>query len=237
MNEIEEFVDERQKSRCIHCGQALANADANRDHTPSKGMLIEPYPENLPVTAVCKPCNEGFSLDEEYMIAFLGCTLAGSTEPDRQRIPRAARILERSTKLRERIERAKTEYKTRGGEIRLVWTPEKERIERVVLKNARGHAFFECGEPMLDEPDRVLFAPLQALTGEEREAFESVDLGNGWPEAGSRMLTRVMTGQDLENGWVIVQEAVYRYSVEHFGGMLVKSVLFEYLATEVCWDG
>ena len=53
-----------------------------------------------------------------------------------------------------------------------------------------------------------------------------------WPEVGSRMMSRVLTGQDLRDGWVIVQEGIYRYRVDQFGGMLVRSVLFEYLATE-----
>lgn len=38
-------------------------------------------------------------------------------------------------------------YTTIGGEQRLVWKPDLERIERVVVKNARGHAFFEIGDP------------------------------------------------------------------------------------------
>jgi hypothetical protein len=66
--------------------------------------------------------------------------------------------------------------------------------------------------------------------------FESIDNGLLWPEVGSRMMTRVITGQDLSNGWVIVQEGVYRYAVVQQGGILVRSVLREYLATEVYWD-
>lgn len=235
MDEIEEYVDQRQRSWCIHCGQTLAGVEANRDHAPSKSMLLEPYPENLPFVEVCKRCNEGFSLDEEYMIAFLGCVLTGSTEPSRQHIPRAARILERSEKLRARIERRKTEYKTQGGESRCVWKPETKRVERVVLKNARGHAFFEYGEPMLDAPSVVWFAPLASLTSQEREDFENIDSSGVWPEVGSRMMTRVITGQDMTDGWLIVQDGVYRYSVTQAGGMVVKSVLFEYLATQVHW--
>jgi hypothetical protein len=50
------------------------------------------------------------------------------------------------------------------------------------------------------------------------------------------MMTRVVRGQDLSRGWVIVQDGVYRYALEQQGIMLVKSVLFEYLATEVHWD-
>jgi hypothetical protein len=49
------------------------------------------------------------------------------------------------------------------------------------------------------------------------------------------MMTRVLTGQDLAGEWVVVQEGIYRYAVAQGGGMLVRSVLSEYLATEVYW--
>jgi hypothetical protein len=39
-------------------------------------------------------------------------------------------------------------YTTVGGEQRMVWKPDVARIERVVVKNARGHAFFEIGETL-----------------------------------------------------------------------------------------
>src|SRR5690348_16486883 len=141
MDEIEEFVDERQKSWCIHCGRAFGKIKVNKDHVPSKCILLQPFPANLPKVTICKACNEGFSFDEEYTVAFLSCVLSGSTQPNRQLIPRATRILSHGAKLRERIESAKTEYKTQGGETRFAWAPEYQRIERVVLKNARGHAF------------------------------------------------------------------------------------------------
>ena len=83
MDQIEECGDERQKSWCIHCGGWIAELDTNRDHVPSKSLLREPYPANLPVVEVCATCNEGFSLDEEYLVVFLNCVLAGSTEPGR----------------------------------------------------------------------------------------------------------------------------------------------------------
>jgi hypothetical protein len=127
------------------------------------------------------------------------------------------------------------EYKTVGGETRLLWTPEQDRVSRIVLKNARGHAFFEYGEPMLAEPDHVWAAPLETLTATQRTEFENVDMGQSWPEVGSRMMTRVMTGQDLSGAWVIVQDGHYRYAVAPEGTILVRSVLHGYLATEVCW--
>jgi hypothetical protein len=236
MDEIDEFVDERQKSWCIHCGGWLAELEIDRDHVPSKTLLVAPYPANLPVVPVCKSCNAGFSLDEEYTIAFLGSVLAGSTDPDQQRHPKAERILRRSPKLRARIECARSDYESLNGERRIVWTPEADRVERVVVKNARGHAFFEYGEPMLDEPARVWTAPLETLTAAQRAEFENVPLGPAWPEVGSRMMARVMTRQDLSDGWIVVQDGAYRYAVVQEGTMLVRTVLFEYLATEVFWS-
>ncbi len=51
------------------------------------------------------------------------------------------------------------------------------------------------------------------------------------------MTTRAFTGQDMDGGdWVIVQDGIYRYSVVDDGGIQVRTVVFEYLATEVRWD-
>jgi hypothetical protein len=49
------------------------------------------------------------------------------------------------------------------------------------------------------------------------------------------MMTRVVTGQDLVGDWVTVQEGTYRYAVAQVGRMRVRSVIHEYLATEVLW--
>lgn len=236
MDAIEEFVDERLKSWCIQCGAWVGDVETNKDHVPSKGLLRKPYPDNLPVVETCTTCNSGFSSDEEYLFLFLNCVLAGSTDPDRQTDTKVGRALRRHEKLRARIERAKTEYQTIGGDARCVWKPEADRIERVVVKNARGHAFYEYGEPMLSAPERVWATPLVAMMPTEREEFETVHTSGLVSEVGSRMMTRVFTGQDLSDGWVIVQDDVYRYSVEQRDMMLVRTVLFEYLATEVYWS-
>jgi hypothetical protein len=235
MDQIPEFVDERNESWCIHCGAAVGPA-ASRDHVPSRCLLLEPYPTNLPTIRICASCNSAFSRDEEYTIAFLGSVLVGSTEPDTLSIPAAARILRGSSKLRERIARSKIRVATSAQESRSLWKPEDERIKRVVVKNARGHAFFEFGDPLMGEPFSVLVKPLEAMLHHELSVFLRVRASDGWPEVGARMMTRMVTGQDMTDGWVIVQPEVYRYSVVQTGTMTVRSVLFEYLATEVSWD-
>ena len=236
MEKIEEFVDERQKSWCIQCGASINGVETSDDHVPSKCLLRTPCPANLPVVKICTACNNRFSLDEEYLFLFLNCVLTGSTDPDRQTDARVAGALRRHKKLRARIKRMKTEYRTIGGDTKCVWQPETERIKRIVIKNARGHAFYEYGEPMLTEPKHVWFTPLETMTATKLQEFETVHIGRVLPEVGSRMMTRVFTGQDLRDGWVIVQDGVYRYSVDQRGLILVRSVLFEYLATEVYWD-
>jgi hypothetical protein len=235
MDQIKEFVDDRQKAWCIHCGGWIEEPDTNDDHVPSKSLLRKPWPENLPTVRVCTTCNNKFSLDEEYLTVFLECVLCGSTDPDCHSNPKIGRALERTPKLKARIERSRTEYKTHDGKMRSVWKPETDRVNRVIVKNARGHAFYEYGEPLLTEPEHVLSAPLETMTSEEVDEFENVNSRGLWPEVGSRMLTRVMTGQDLSEDWVIVQEGIYRYCIAQQGVMLVRTVLFEYLATEVHW--
>ena len=79
MDQINEFVDERQNSWCIQCGAWIEEVDTNRDHVPSKVFLRKPYPENLPVVVTCVACNNGFSPDEEYLHLLLHCVLTGST--------------------------------------------------------------------------------------------------------------------------------------------------------------
>jgi hypothetical protein len=236
VDHIEEFVDERHKGWCVHCAAWIEQVERNRDHVPSKSLLRTPYPENLPTVDVCKSCNESFSFDEEYFAAFIGCVLSGSTDPDHHQDPRVRRILTRSPKLRQRIEDARTEFQTiQEEEPSIVWTPEQERVDRVILKNARGHAYYEYGEPMLEPPTRIWSAPLQVLKPEERSQFEDVQR-DIWPEVGSRMLTRAVTGQDLCDGWVTPQDGVYRYAVIPDGRLMVRTVIHDYLATEVLWD-
>lgn len=236
VHQIQDFSDQRNKAWCVHCRSFLADVEISRDHVPSKALLTEPYPAELPTVPVCAPCNEDFAHDEEYFAAFLGCVLSGSTEPQAQFDPRTSRILKRGHGLRERIERSKIEYTTGGGSTRMVWSPEVDRLKRVILKNARGHALYEYGEPMPNEPSYVWFSPLTVLTDAQRsELFQSGRIGV-FPEVGSRMLTRAVTGEDLVDGWVEVQNGSYRYTVVERGALVVRSIVREYLVTEVSWE-
>lgn len=238
MEEIEEFSDERQKAWCIHCGASLAGAFTNWDHVPSKSLFDRPLPMHVPQVEICRDCNSSFSLDEEYFVTFLSCVLAGSTAPEAQSNPKVQRALQRNPALLARIEASRTKGSMPDGEETSVWQPEMDRVHAVTLKNARGHAYFEFGEPMLEKPDHIWALPLVAMTAGQRAGFENVGASGeiaGWAEVGSRMMTRQLTGQDMQEGWVIAQPGVYRYAVYQEGTLTVRSVLREYLATEVYW--
>jgi hypothetical protein len=229
-------MDDRQKTWCIHCARSLVDVRRTRDHVPTKTLLHPPYPPNLPIVMICHECNQGFSTDEQYIVALMSSVLAGSSEAEAQVNPSARRILRYNRVFRADIEVSLNKHTTLDGNAQLSWRPDEARIRRVVLKNARGHAFFEYGEPMSHDPVSVSFVPLPVMTPEERGRFEDIPSTGLWPEVGSRMMTRVMTGQDLDGPWVVVQDAIYRYGVTQIdGGLLVRSVIHEYLSTEVFW--
>jgi hypothetical protein len=179
MEHVGDYSDQRHKSWCIHCGDPIANSKTNRDHVPSKSLLEKPYPDELPTVQICQECNSSFSRDEEYVSAFLGAVLAGSTDPAVQSVGSASRILQRNRSLRSRIESSRRDHTTVGGDHKTIWVPEESRVKNIVTKNARGHVYYELGQPALGEPDSVVALPLETLTDDQRTNFLTVDHGAG----------------------------------------------------------
>lgn len=254
MLEIEDFSDERHKSWCIHCGAAIADAHSNRDHVPTKSFLTKELRvrgteydkgsgddyDYLPQVIVCRRCNSSFSEDENYLLCVLHAVKAGSLYPDPARYPEAASILQ-SNRHNVRLLKPGPD-----GQLPLfdnlepfTLYPDVERVSRVIIKNARGHAYHEIGEPVFLKPSHVAFVPLQRMTSAQREAFERSGTGAElavWPEVGSRMMVALANETVTVGGWVTVESGRYRYAVEWTGGITVKTVIWEYLATETRWD-
>jgi hypothetical protein len=230
MQQFRCYGDDRNKGFCVHCG----GPGETVDHVPSKVLLDEPYPENLMAASACRQCNNDFSIDEEYLACLLECVIAGSTAPEKLHRAKIARILRGNSSLLARLQRARTD-----GTAGPVWTPENDRVNRVVLKLARCHAAFELNEPQLDEPSHLGIKPLPLMTDDERTAFERDDEGfDVWPEVGSRAMQRVIVaGSDtFDEGWLVVQEGRYRFRTSQANGLTVKIVLRAYLGCEVVWD-
>ena len=184
---------------------------------------------------MCQECNSGFAKDEEYFAAFLASIISGSTEPDPLQFPRASRTLAHNPRLRSRIDAARRVEGTLGKDTVVTWIPELERIERVIVKNARGHMLFELGEAIELPPAHVHIVPIEQLSPQQLSQFEHPQGSDGWPEVGSRLMLRLLeTGECGEGGWIEVQKGVYRYAVDE--SPRVRIVLREYLAAEVAWD-
>ena len=227
----------------MHCACALDSSNAAREHIPSKCLLREPYPDELMTLESCRACNASYSRDEEYLTALLTAVLAGSTDPDKQKTAKDSRMFETRSGLRLKIEKAKMVTSALFGETEVTFTPECERVHRVVVKNARGHALYELDKQMSDKPCHVFAEPFQRLMREQRLGFEGVEGGfAGWEEIGTRMFQRQCdsfdpTQSDMSGSWVIVQDGVYRHAAVDTGeALLVRSVIQEYLATEVYWN-
>lgn len=237
MKQMTDYSDVRNRGACIHCGVYLNFHNKNKDHVPSKCLLADPLPANLSKVAVCKKCNESFSLDEEYFSTFLEAVLSGHVDSGPNESLSKPVSVKGSAGLRKRISRARREQLLLSGGTEVSWLPEIDRIHSVVVKNARGHVFYELGEPLTYLPTYVECLPVIRMSDEQRNAFELISLGSGWPEVGSRMMQRVVGIDPLIDGWVLVQEDVYRYAVFHINDkVIVRTMIRDYLATEVAWE-
>ncbi|WP_332777429.1 hypothetical protein [Polaromonas sp.] len=129
------FVDERLAGSCVYCGAE----PTTRDHCPSKVLLDEPFPPNLPVVLACAECNQSFSLDEQYLACFIECVICGTGDPSGVKRANVRRILRAVPQLASRI-LAELSLREEGQKT---WQPDMDRVRNVVTKLARGHLDYE----------------------------------------------------------------------------------------------
>lgn len=220
------FADERLRGFCVFCGAP----PQTRDHCPSQVLLDDPLPTNLPVVDACGECNNGFSLDEQYVACAIEVARVGTTDPMRMSREKIQRILLETPALRQKLDSASV----LGNRGETSWGVEMERAKRVISKLARGHIAFDLSLPRLEAPLSVEFAPMHLLTHDERLGFEATPPLDVWPEVGSRAFIRASKGQLAT--WTVVQPGRYRYWVTQHDGDAVRIVLSEYLACQVSWE-
>jgi hypothetical protein len=178
------FHDDRLARDCTYCGAW----PSTRDHVPSKVLLDEPYPEQLPVVKACERCNHSFALDEEYVACFVDCVLAGSAYPTAVRRPKVRRLLAEKPSLAALIDQSR-----RVNDAGIVlWRPDTERVKNVLLKLARGHATFENAESYREEPITLCSMPLPLMPADQRTVFEDPPPCDVWPEIGTRAFGRMV---------------------------------------------
>lgn len=228
MEQIRNLGDDRQTGFCCYCG----GSTETRDHVPSKAFLDEPYPSNLPVVFACKSCNNGFSLDEEYLSCFLECVACGTTDPSSMKREKVRSIFNRKPALVSRFNQSCQNIL----DGRTSFFADMLRIKNVVLKLARGHAVYELNEPQLDDPEHLVVIPLSSLDPGSRASFETPLKSFVLPEVGSRGSQRLLVNDPGASVWINVQEGRYRYLASTGKWSIVRIVIGEYLVGEVAWN-
>lgn len=242
VDQLKDLADSRLVVGCIYCGGPYETDD----HVPSRVLLDQPYPENLPNVPACRRCNSGFSRDEEYLACLIEAVIAGSTDTAEIGRPRVAEILRRSPRLQSALESCKRNL----ADGHVYFEPDAQRVENIVLKLARGHVAFELSFACRQDPASSSYWILGEMSSDERDLFESAEFVDLIGEIGSRNVQRLRVVQLtlvsprgevtphalIMNDWVDVQEGRYRYFTSDSGsGITVKMVIREYLACLVTW--
>ena len=228
MDQIKSFGDQRTLNFCALCSVGYPET---RDHCPSKILIDEPYPENLPVVPVCKKCNVSISADEEYFACFVSCVIAGSTNPDLIHRSKIKRILNSKPALQARIEQSKRILKNVPHFI-----PERARVEAVLLKLARSHSLYQLHEICISKPSVIWYSDLESLDGDVRHDFENLPPMNFFPEVGSRAMQRIVEGNSMLYQWIEVQARRYRFCALALPeGIEIRIVIHDYLACLINW--
>lgn len=173
MRQIRDYSDPRCKAWCIHCGTPISATISNMDHVPTKSLLsrsirgagrafdigegnladgidsendVSSSNDYLPQVQICRRCNLSFSADETYLLCVLHAVMCGSLTPDETAHPEAARTLRSNGHIVAALRnRAHAQPSLFGEQDQFTLFPDLERIKRVVIKNARGHASHETG--------------------------------------------------------------------------------------------
>ncbi len=221
------FFDKRILDYCVFCG----NVPNTRDHVPSKVLLDQPYPTNLPVVPSCDKCNNLFSIDEPYLACFVECASCDSFELTQLTRATIRKILFEKLKLKNDLINCRKISLNND----VWWTPEEVRVENILLKLAKGHVAYEYSEIMVEKPTSLIFKAVDKSSLNELIRFETLPQNSALPEIGSRAFLKNIE-MDNKNIWEIVQPDRYRYSVTYSGAMVVRIMLSEYLACEVIWQ-
>ncbi|KRB55907.1 hypothetical protein [Flavobacterium sp. Root186] len=229
MRAVRTFNDERLDKMCTYCG----DKHGTRDHVPSKILLNEPFPENLPIVYCCDNCNQSFSLDEQYFACSLECIIHGTTDIDKLNRKKIKETLLKNKKLQQRIENSFI-Y---GDNIK-VFKYEEDRFKNVITKLAKGHIKFETSEPKFDNPSHIGITTIGSMSEQEINSFFKTKELEIAPEVGSRGTMILNFYDDVPYAtWEDVQSEVYQYCIiQNKKSTHVKIFIQNYFVIQVVWE-
>lgn len=193
---------------CIYCGKPATT----REHVPSKAFLVEPYPENLSTIPACFECNNGYSEDEKYVACFLD-VLKSHIYLDYKLQKETDSRLSKDEKLKSILNE---QIRTEDGKVFI--RPDNQRIQRILLKLAKGHAGFELDYVNFDNTEtQIWYEFIFNMSENDLYEFNSIPTYQVYPEVGSRgmyiiqnivevcILFKIllqMTPKPLPTGWM-----------------------------------
>lgn len=226
------------KMRCIYCG---GTADT-REHCPSKMLVSDLGDINLPVLPACFSCNNGFSEDELFAKSYL----------DYIKIWQFGHALPENVDLKTNIEKEALSQSKRFIETN--GSDQNERVKRILIKLAIGHATYELSEDLSFGSGWTVSA-VQYLTKSmvDKEDWnllqKPVEVSEeSFPEIGSRQYTDIMIVEgyrsvpNVQNHifliWQDIKEGVYSYIAYSTGfkEIVVKIVIGDVFFAQISFE-
>lgn len=232
MSEAGPEVIDLGQDGCFQCGEKPPPGTLIAMRIPAQGTAQGARPGTVVRVKMCRTCALRASGDDAYLSMFL--------KHERAKVPMLsgpAADLDRDgrtcvfTREEQLLANAHVD-----GMPRFISNPAYERILAVIVKNARVHAFTELGCTLPGWPDTLIVKMLPHATVAWITSFLQIDHTQTWPQAGSRLMVRMFTGENLKSGWIVVAPGRYVYTVFENGGVSVRSIIGEYVMSEVSWQ-
>lgn len=231
MSAIESHTIDLQQSGCFQCGSTPPPDTMIGMRVPSETMAHGARRGTVVRVKMCRTCALQTGGDDAYLSMFL-----------KHEIARLPEMLSRTSDpdqdgqtcvfTHEEQLLAHAHY---DGMPKFISNPAYERILAVIVKNARAHALAELGCTLQGWPDTMIVKMLPTTSMEWVTSFLEVDHTRTWPKAGSRLMVRMFTGENLQSGWIVVAPGSYVYTVFENDGVTVRSIIGEYVMSEITW--
>lgn len=201
-----EYGEGHPERMCCYCGECADTVD----HVPSKILLDEPYPENLPDVPCCRKCNEQFSLDEEYVAVLLECVRWQTFNPKQFQRNKVRKIVEHTPALLETVK--ETVHTLLDGHFSIHL--DNARLNKVLTKLIGGHLRYEgLDQLFLHEGLEIRFYQNIHANPDFYRKFYAPITSSLLPDVGSRALIAMMEQGCVDAPWLTVQPKVYDYCV------------------------
>lgn len=201
-----EYGEGHPERMCCYCGEWADTVD----HVPSKVLLDEPYPENLPVVPCCKKCNREFSLDEEYVGVLFECVRMQTFATEQFEREKVRKIVEHNPTILKTVK--ETVHPLLDGHFTI--DPDNARLNKVLTKLIAGHLRFEgLDQWFLHDGLEITFYQDVHANQDFYNRFRSPIFSGLLPEVGSRALITMVENGRVGSWWFEVQPNMYEYCV------------------------